>query len=393
MDKDKYSYFDLLTSINKTDKFPLVCKKEDPYNIFLHLIISLLNDKELILLDSDFSSHEMDQLLGNNDDLNISFKNNFKEIESINEMIKTVLNAKKWKITLFTSGTTGLPKKVVHSFLTLIRSVQTSDRHDEDVWGFAYNPTHIAGLQVFFQAFLNQNPIINLFGKNSNYIKECFNQYQISHISATPTFYRMFEKKDVFESVRRVTSGGERLDKPTEKKIQQTFPKAKLRNVYASTEAGTILSAKGDVFEIMPGMKDVVKIEDSEILVHKTITGIPKFDQEWYKTGDVVEIINENPLQFKIVNRKNEMINVGGMKVNPNEVEIAMKDISEISDVLVYGKPNPVIGTILCADVVGYATEKDIKLTLKKSLQSFKIPRIINFVDKIKTTRTGKKQR
>ena len=67
------------------------------------------------------------------------------------------------EITIFTSGTTGQPKKVIHSVMTLTRTVRIAERYKDKIWAFAYNPTHMAGLQVFFQALSNCNTLINVF--------------------------------------------------------------------------------------------------------------------------------------------------------------------------------------------------------------------------------------
>lgn len=388
-----YSYLDLIKNINKSMKFKLYCKESDSFAVFLNIILSIINDKEVILLDSDFSDEEMQNIIGDNIDTSIRLNNNINSIQSYNDLISAIKKVQNWKITLFTSGTTGLPKKVVHSFQSLTRAVQIKDNHYDDIWGFAYNPTHIAGLQVFFQALLNQNTMVNLFKKGSGEIEQLLNRYKISHLSATPTFYRMLLNKTTFSEVKRITSGGEKLDNNTELKVKRIFPNAKLRNVYASTEAGTIFSAKGDVFEILPVMEKFVRIENDEILIHSSMMGVSQNGSDWYHTGDLIEMISENPLKFRFKSRKNEMINVGGMKVNPNEVEDVIKELDGINDVLVYGKENSLLGNILCADIIGTIEEKQVKLSLREKLQNFKIPRIINFVDEIPITRTGKKKR
>ncbi len=106
------------------------------------------------------------------------------------ELIEKLRNiSDDWKVTLYTSGTTGIPKKVTHNFNSITRFVKISERNTNSIWGFAYNPTHMAGIQVFFQALLNGNAIVRLFGLSANEIHREINENFITHISATPTFY------------------------------------------------------------------------------------------------------------------------------------------------------------------------------------------------------------
>ena len=141
------------------------------------------------------------------------------------------------EITIFTSGTTGQPKKVVHTVDTLTRSVRLGDKYKGQVWAYAYNPTHMAGLQVFFQAFENQNTLINVFNKQRADVYELIGKYQITHVSATPTFYRLLLPfEHAYESVIRVTLGGEKSEQHLYDSIMKIFPTAKINNVYASTE-------------------------------------------------------------------------------------------------------------------------------------------------------------
>jgi len=78
---------------------------------------------------------------------NFSEKRLSTRFRDIFELIKA--GAKSWKIGLYTSGTTGRPKKVYHTFASLTRNVKTGDKYADNVWAFAYNPTHVAGVQVF----------------------------------------------------------------------------------------------------------------------------------------------------------------------------------------------------------------------------------------------------
>lgn len=99
------------------------------------------------------------------------------------------------------------------------------------------------------------------------------------------------------------------------------------------------------------------------------------------------------PLTFHFISRKTEMINVGGYKVNPTEVEEVLRECDGVSDAYVYSKENRIMGKIILCDVVRTnvnVTEKSIREQLQLKLQEFKIPRMIKFVEHLNVTRTGK---
>lgn len=100
---------------------------------------------------------------------------------------------------------------------------------------------------------------------------------------------------------------------------------------------------------------------------------------------------------FRFVNRKNGLINVGGYKVNPEEVENKILEIGDVLQTIVYGRPNSILGNVLCAEIKlvphSTLTEVDIRCYLKDKIQDFKIPRRIKFVDTFSLTRTGKIKR
>ena len=122
-----------------------------------------------------------------------------------------------------------------------------------------------------------------------------------------------------------------------------------------------------------------------------------QLDGEFYHSGDLIEWVERSEGLFRFKSRKNELINVGGYKVNPSEVEAAINSIDGVRQSLVYGKPNSVLGNILCAEVQlekdKMLTELDIRRWLKDTLQDFKIPRKFKFVDSFTLTRTGKLKR
>jgi acyl-coenzyme A synthetase/AMP-(fatty) acid ligase len=392
---------DLLVELKRTERFSQYCQEVDFYIVFKQIILSLLLKREIVLLDADFSNDEINRLLDKplSESSVIDVKDELSSIDSKEILLRRLQKTSKdWRITLFTSGTTGLPKRISHSFESITRFVKISDNHAADVWGFAYNPTHMAGIQVFFQALLNGNPLVRLFCLSKEQIFKSTSDYKITNISATPTFYRLLlPESSQHPSVKRLTSGGEKFDEKTINSLKQIFPNAKITNVYASTEAGTLLASSGNDFFIKPEFKDLIKIEDNELIIHQSLMG--DFDSvsgDWYRTGDMVEIVSQKPVSFRFLSRKNEMINVGGYKVNPHEVEDAIREIDGVSDVRVYAKSNSVLGNIIYSEIVKndiHLDESSIRTQLQTKLQEFKIPRLIKFVEMISTTRTGKIKR
>jgi len=402
-DNEKLATWDyLIDDINNTSIYNPYCKSSDYYTVFKHIILSLLINEEIILLDSDFTESELINLTGHSayaEFIKPVDKRIVSVITNKKELIEKLSNASEnWKITLFTSGTTGIPKKVSHDFKSITRFVKVSERNEKSIWGFAYNPTHMAGIQVFFQALLNGNSIIRLFGLDNKDIYTEITNNGITHISATPTFYRLLLPcNKTFPSVVRITSGGEKFNEKTFKQLNQVFPNAKITNVYASTEAGTLFASQNDIFSVRAEYEHLIHIENNELLIHSSLMGSTETNiDEWYNTGDVIEIFSQKPLKFRFVNRKSEMINVGGYKVNPLEVEEAILALTGIKNVRVYSKSNSVLGNIICCEVVtnrSQTTESYIRTFLQSKIQEFKIPRIIRFVDELSTTRTGKLKR
>lgn len=390
----EHSYQGLIDAVREIRLLPQVIRVKSCFEVFSHVVCAAYHGVDVTLLDTDVSDDEILRLAIEPEQLNLTIALPELGVTDINQIIAKIRGNSIWRLSLFTSGTTGLPKKVSHTISSLTRLVRENSRHVDDVWALAYNPTHMAGMQVFFQAFFNQNPLIDVFTLKPVDVFSRLDLYAVTHISATPTYYRLISSSGLSSaSIRRVTLGGEKYDSLLAEMILKAFPNGKLRNVYASTEAGSVLESVDDVFTITDF--DKYRIESDELMIHQSLMGEMPVFEEWYHTGDIVNVISEDPLRFKFVSRLNEMINVGGYKVNPHEVEEALLSIPEVLFAKVYGKPNTVLGNILMADVVTTASisEKSIRDTLSRQLQPFKIPRLISFVDKIGITRTGKQTR
>jgi acyl-coenzyme A synthetase/AMP-(fatty) acid ligase len=391
-----FTYKDLLDYLNESGSIISNPYKTSTLDLFKNIIKALIHNKDLVLLDNDFTDAEIIALLGEKYIENV-YSVHGLGFDNFKSFLRLIIESKS-KIIIYTSGTTGLPKKVVHTIGSLTREVKTGSNFESSIWGLAFNPTHMAGLQVFFQAIFNNNSIVDLFNIETKTVYESILKHKISHISATPTFYRLLNSKDIFfNDVKSVTLGGEKSEDNLYGIVKRMFPFAKVKNIYASTEAGSLLCSEGEFFYIPERLKDKIVIKENVLYINESLLGKMSdllIDKGWYCSGDIIEWKHDSVNYFKFIGKSNEMINVGGYKVNPHEVETELRSIDGIDNAFVFGKANSVLGNLICAEIVlekGIEIEETkIKDILKNKLQQFKIPRKIFFVDKLNLNRTGK---
>jgi acyl-coenzyme A synthetase/AMP-(fatty) acid ligase len=287
----------------------------------------------------------------------------------------------KEDILFTTSGTTGEPKKIIYTYNTLIKNIKIKEELNNTIWGLTYDYTKLAGSQVILQSYLNGGKIVNLTKHSHSEVIHLINEYNITHISATPTFYRLLGN-NIFQNVIQVTIGGESVDKNLIKHIKQIFPNAKITNIYALTEFGTLFTSNEDYFELSEKTSTFIKINDNQIYVKK--------NDVWVNTEDTVEWIDNN--KFRVIGRETNMINVGGIKVNPIKIEFALNNLEYITNSVVYGKENSVIGMVVIADVIlkNKIDKNQIKKDLIGKLNPYEIPLKINIVDTLNINSTGK---
>jgi acyl-coenzyme A synthetase/AMP-(fatty) acid ligase len=178
------------------------------------------------------------------------------------------------ELILRSSGSTGGPRAVRHRLGALLRGISVRAEHRQAVWGLAYNPTHIAGVQVYLQALANGNLLVNLWGLGRAEVVERCAAFKVTHLSATPTFYRLLLPVDrPLPALRSITVGGERSDPSLLQRLREQFPAAKVRNIYASTEAGSLFAAEGDEFTVGSAQADLVRCTDGRLWLHRSLLG------------------------------------------------------------------------------------------------------------------------
>lgn len=399
----RLDYGDLVEELTEREERHPVVYTDDPSEVLIEVLLATLTEADLTLLDAEFSEETLASL-GYGSDVR-SKTEPVPEIaiadpEELPARIEAAND--RWTLTLHTSGTTGTPTPVEQTLDGLTRSVRRDDRFEEHVWAFAYNPTHLAGLQVFFQAVLNRNPMVYVFEQSADRIGELIERYGITHVSATPTFYRLRLQglSGTYESVRRLTSGGEKFEPSLRDTLQESFPNAEFRNVYAITEAGSLLESDGELFRIPDDRSDRLAVsDDGELIVHRSLLGRSVADDlegEWFHTGDVVEYVDDE--RFRFVGRKSDFVNVGGYRVNPHEVEQRINDVDGVELAVVTARDSSVTGNVLVAEVkpaedIDPAVAKRRVEAAVDDLERWKRPRIVETVDGIDRSRSGKRVR
>jgi acyl-coenzyme A synthetase/AMP-(fatty) acid ligase len=316
-------------------------------------------------------------------------------------------------VSLMTSGTTGRPKLVRHNLESLLGRIPRSAglaMNGGQRWLLSYQPTTFAGLQVILTALCTGAAVVQTSNRSPGELFAVAKRFAATHISGTPTFWRSFLLAAPPGSLplQQITLGGEAVDQPTLDRLAQRFPDTRITHIYASSEAGALFSvhdrrsgfprawlngrAAGVGLRIRGGVLEVEsprRMLDYEGESSPTLT-----DDGWLITGDLVRVDGDR-VYFQ--GRTDDILNVGGAKVYPQEVEEFLLSCAGVTEVRVRSIPNPVSGQLLAADVVlapGYEPDVyrvELMRLCQSTLPSYKAPRLIRVVPEIPIHDSGKK--
>jgi acyl-coenzyme A synthetase/AMP-(fatty) acid ligase len=319
---------------------------------------------------------------------NVSFQNNpIKFKHPFYEKLKENRNP---GLVLFTSGTSGEPKAAVHDLTKLLEKFRIRKRTYRTLNFLLFD--HWGGLNTMFHTLSNGGVVLALNNRNPKSICEFIEKHKIELLPASPTFLNLLLLSEEYNnydlsSLKLITYGTEPMPESTLQRIKTVFPKVKLQQTYGLIELGVMRSKSkddGSLWVKVGGEGFQTRIVDSllEIKADSAMLGYlnapsPFTKDGWFMTGDQVEVDGE---YIKILGRKSEIINVGGEKVYPAEVESTILEMDNVLEVTVYPEKNPIMGNIVCAKVRLKDAEdkreftKRLKIYCMKSIQSFKIP-------------------
>ncbi len=269
---------------------------------------------------------------------------------------------------LLTSGTTGRPKMVVHTLASLSGAMRGGrSPGDPAVWSTFYDIRRYGGLQIFLRALLGGGSMVLSSAQEStaDFLIRA-GAHGVTHISGTPSHWR---RALMSPSVRRITPryvrlSGEIADQAILDHLRAFFPNAGITHAFASTEAGVAFDV-GDGLAGFPASligrqnADVeMKVEDGSLRIRSARTASrylghedgPLADRDGFvDTGDMLERRGD---RYHFVGRRGGIINVGGSKVHPEEVEAVINGHPHVRMSLVRTRKNPITGALVVADVV-----------------------------------------
>ena len=425
-DGKKYSYNELYIKIKEIESFikdkiksgEVVAILADYSFVSIALFFALYENKNIIAPITSTSQKEIDGKLKESFSTKIINLENEKLVitniksEASHKIINDLQTSKCAGLILFSSGSTGAPKAMIHNLDTLVDSYGDKKQKQINMLVFLMFD-HIGGINTMLNILSMNATMIIPQNRNADDICQLIEEYKIAVLPSSPTFLnlilinRSYEKYDL-SSLRMITYGTETMPEGLLNKLKAVFSKVKFLQTFGTSETGiaaTSSKSSSSTFMKIDDENLEYKIVDNELwLRSKTqILGYLNRSMEsftndgWFKTGDLVELDNEGFI--KIIGRNKEIINVGGQKVLPSEVESVLLGMDEIEDCLVYGEQNAITGQSVSCDVVlkHGIDDSGFKILVRKfckdKLDNFKIPTRVNFVQKTEFTERFKKSR
>lgn len=417
-----YTFNDLIKQIdifsneldNNIKKFDSVMIYSD-YNFYSIALLIYLSSKNINIIpivkttkseyESKLNESKPNFIIKLEENGNFDIKSNEIDYQIKNSVI---LNGHTG-LVLFSSGTSGKPKLIVQNFTKLINSIKKPRKQKSLKFLIFLMFDHIGGINTLLNCLISGTPIVIPKDRNTSTIINLISKESINVLPTSPTFLNLILMDEgfmpnKFDSLKLITYGTERMPENLLLKLNTLLPKIKLLQTFGTSETGIIQtkskSSSSNYFKIVDSNCEH-KIINNELFL-KSTNNIENYvnqksnnfkDNGWYATGDIVE--KDSDGFIKIIARKNKIINVGGLKVLPSEVEEVINSVNGVVDSHVFSQENIILGNIVCANVFTNSSDNsELKLNIKKhcklNLDKYKIPMKIVFKS-LKINSRGKK--
>jgi acyl-CoA synthetase (AMP-forming)/AMP-acid ligase II len=297
---------------------------------------------------------------------------------------------------LFTSGSSGEPKVVVHDLDALLEKFIPASRPVRTLSVLIFD--HWGGLNTMFRVLSSGGLLACPQSRRPEEICALVERHQLDLLPASPSFLNMLllanaDTTHDLSSLRTITYGAEPMPTTLLARLADRFPDVRLQQTYGLVELGVMNSRSRDRNSLMmtiggPGYEYRVVDGLLEIKARSSMLGYlnapsPFTDDGFFRTGDRVEVDGD---YIRVLGRESDIVSVGGEKVLPAEVEAVLLDIPGVDDAVAYGEPHPLLGQIVCADVVlnDALDTADARRTIRRAcaerLPAYQVPAKINAV-------------
>lgn len=264
-------------------------------------------------------------------------------------------------LTLFSSGSTGKSKAAVHDFVPMLEKYKVPRHSLRTITFLLFD--HIGGVNTLLYNLSNAGCVITVPDRKPETVCQAIQDYQVDLLPTSPTFLNLILVSDAYKkfdlsSLKTVTYGTEVMPESTLARFHQLFPAVRMLQTYGLSEVGILRSkskSSDSLWVKIGGEGFDTRIVDGllEIKAKSAMLGYlnapsPFTEDGWFITGDAVEVDGE---YIRILGRQSELINVGGEKVYPAEVESVLQTMDGVEEVIVNSEPHPLTGNIVVAKV------------------------------------------
>src|SRR5215467_7815756 len=295
------------------------------------------------------------------------------DVRGAHPLLTRLRESGKPGMVLFSSGTTGRPKAILHDFTNFLARYRTSRPTLRTLNFLLFD--HIGGINTFFHTIFNGGQVVAPYGRTPESVVATISSYQVELFPTTPTFLRLMLLEGLLdarrlESLKVITYGTERMDQPTLDRLCDALPHVDFRQTYGMSELGILRvksQARNSLWMTVGGEGVETKVVDEVLFIRSVhqmlgyLNAPSPFDIDgWYDTGDLVR---QDGRFLKIVGRSKQVINVGGVKILPSEVERVALLHPDVLRAKARGVPNPLTGQhieITCQPRPGTTLDRNI---------------------------------
>ena len=309
-------------------------------------------------------------------------------------------------LILFSSGTSGAPKAMVQDFGKLLATYES--RRESDLAMLALlGFDHIGGINTLLNTLAAGSLLAVPASRSPADVAATIARHRVAILPASPTFLNLLLTAGLagdLASLRVITYGAEPMPESLLARLKAAFPRVRFIQTFGTSETGitrTESPEAGSTFLRFEDPNLEWKVIDDELWL-RSRTQIAGYlnasnerftDDGWFRTGDKVEQGPNGTL--RILGRMGEMINVGGEKLMPDEVESVVLGIPGVADCRVRGEPHPLTGQTVVVDVVASVSDQealrsDIRTACRERLARHKIPTRVTFVPSVSGERMKK---